>query len=507
MAVVDELVTLLGLKLDPKAVREAGLLNTLLGGVVLGAAAAGAALVSAATAVKGYAAAQALNIAETQRFADMLDLSFQKLQQLDYAAQAVGGSSEELRGDLEKLTKSMSSPIPGEYNQTLYMLGISARDASGKLRSADDVLLSIADKLQGMSKQRQLQFADRLGLSQTSLRLIQQGRGGIQQLTREASELGIVLDKEAGQQALGFQRTLTRLQATVQGLGRALTAALLPSLESSVKWLSEWVRGNRELIASGIRQVVEGVGLGFQMVGDALKKVWDIVQRIVGPFSGFTKNLDATRAIAVAVAIALGGMAIAVAAWIAPFAAAAAGVAAFVLVLEDLYTYFTGGESVIGDWVKAFQEAYPNIAAVLGGIADAVKWVVSLLADVLPPVLKSLLGGVEKLFGFWLNNINLLITAYDKFIGLFRSAPEAMMKLFDSMGSGLAITANALASPVPGSVAASAARAGGGQAGNVTIQVNGAGDPAAVGNEVVRQSGLGESMQSVAPGLTGPQVG
>jgi hypothetical protein len=56
-------------------------------------------------------------------------------------------------------------------------------------------------------------------------------------------------------------------------------------------------------------------------------------------------------------------------------------------------------------------------------------------------------------------------------------------------------------------VAASAARAGGGQAGNVTIQVNGAGDPAAVGNEVVRQSGLGESMQSVAPGLTGPQVG
>lgn len=507
MAVVDELVTLLGLKMDPKAVREAGLLNSLLGGIVLGAAAAGAALVSAATAVKGYAAAQAMNIAETQRFADMLDVSFEKLQQLDYAAQAVGGSSQELRGDLERLAKSMSSPIPGEYNQTLYMLGISARDASGKMRSADEVLLSIADKLQGMSKQRQLQFADRLGLSQTSLRLIQSGRSGIQQLSREASDLGIVLDKEAGAHALSFQKTLTKLQATVQGIGTALTAALLPSLEASVKWFSEWIKANRELIATGIKQVVEGVGLGFQLVADAVKALWSVVQRILGPFTGFTKTLDATRAIAVAVAIALGGMAIAVAAWLAPFAAAAAAVAAFVLVLEDLYTYFTGGESVIGDWVKAFQQAYPNISAVLGKIVDAVQWLINLLADVLPPVLKALLVGVEKLFGFWLNNINLLVTAFDKFIGLFRSAPEALIKFFSGMSDGLAITANALASPVPGSVVAGAARGAQNQGNNVTIQVNGAGDPAAVGNEVVRQGGLGESMQSITPGLTGVQVG
>lgn len=507
--IVDELVTLLGLKADPKAAREAGLLQKLLGGVLVAAAAAGAALVSAATAIKGYAFTQAMAIADTKRFADTIDVSFERLQALEYAAKATGGSADELRGDLEKLTKSMSSPIPGEYNQTLYMLGISARDSSGKLRSADDVLLSIADKLQGMSKQRQIQFADRLGLSQTSLRLIQSGRVGINQLTKEAFDLGIVLDKQTGERALKFQTTLNKLQATIQGIGSTLSAALLPSLEKSVKWFSEWIKANRDLISTGITQIIEGVALGFQMIGSALSALWAWVQKILGPFTIFSKQLDTVQAIAVAVAIALGGMAVAVIAWLTPFAAAAAAVAAFVIVLEDLYTYLNGGESLIGEWADAFTKAYPSIAAVIGGITDAVKWLINLLGDVLPPVIKALLGGVEKLFSFWLSNINLLLTAYDRFLGLFRSAPDALVKFFAGMGNGLAITANAMASPIPGSVVAGAARAGGsgaGAAGNVTIQVNGAGDPSAVGAEVVRRAGLGESAQSIVPGMTGPQA-
>lgn len=504
--IVDELVTLLGLKADPKALKEAGLIKTALVGIVSGAVAAGAALASAAAAVQAYALNQADSIAEGRRFADMLDVSYERLQALEYAAGSVGGSTQELRADLEKLTKSMSSPIPGEYNQTLYMLGISARDASGKLKSADEVLLSIADKLGPMSKQRQLQFAERLGLSQTSLRLIQQGRQGVQQLTAEAYNLGIVLDKETGDRALKFQTSLHKLRGTFDAVGKAVTAGLLPALESSVKWLSEFIARNRELISTGIQQVVEGVGKGFKLFGDALQVLWGYLQKVLGPFDGFVKNLDATQVIAVAVAVALGGAALAVAAWVAPFAAAAAAVTAFVLVLEDLYTYFQGGDSLIGEWVSSFQEAYPNLSKILGAIAE-------LLADIGEHKLKSLIDWIQTLwgvakavFGGIESLISGIFTVADKLVGLFRAAPDALKSLGNFLTPGLNIAASAMA-PVPGSVVASTARNGAGAAGVPTVgtlNINGAGDPVAVGNEVARSLSWGESLQTVAPGFTGP---
>lgn len=516
MAVIDELVTLLGLKLDPKAVREAGLLKAALGGIVTGAVAAGAALAAAAAAVQTYAMGQAESIAEGKRFADMLDVSFEKLQALEYAATALGGSSQELRSDLEKLTKSISSPIPGEYNQTLYLLGISARDASGKLKGADEVLLNIADKLSSMSKQRQLQFAERLGLSQTSLRLIQQGRGGIQQLTAEAQSLGIVLDKQTGEQALKFQTTLAKLRGTVEGIGKAITAGLLPALEAGVKWLSEWIAANRQIIASGIQQIVEGVARGFALFGSAVGALWDVLKRVIGPFDGFVKNLDATQAIAVAVAVALGGVVLAVAAWVAPFAAAAAGVAAFVVVLEDLYTFFQGGDSLIGEWVQSFTDAYPNIARVMGGLISWAKEVISLYGAGLPSAFADLWEGIKLPFKFILFVVDKLVAGIDLLIGglgrlnsMGSQLPDAFRALGNFLAPGLGITAGAMASPIPGSVISSTARGGGG-AGTPTVgtlNINGAGDPVAVGNEVARQLSWGESLQSVAPGMLGPQVG
>ena len=509
MAVIDELVTLLGLKLDPKAVREAGLLKSALGGIVTGAVAAGAALAAAAAAVQTYAMGQAESIAEGKRFADMLDLSFEKLQALEYAATALGGSSQELRSDLEKLTKSMSSPIPGEYNQTLYLLGISARDASGKLKGADEVLLNIADKLSGMSKQRQLQFAERLGLSQTSLRLIQQGRGGIQQLTAEAQSLGIVLDKQTGEQALKFQTTLAKLRGTVGGIGKAITAGLLPALEEGVKWLAEWIAANRQIIASGIQQIVEGVARGFSLFGSAVGALRDVLKRIIGPFDGFVKNLDATQAIAVAVAVALGGVVLAAAAWVAPFAAAAAGVAAFVVVLEDLYTFFQGGESLFGEWVQSFTDEYPNLAKVIGGIISLLGDLVGWAADKAPAAFKLLGTVIAAPFKFAAAALDLLISGVDKLIGIVQAAPEAFRSVAAFLTPGLNITAGAMASPIPGSVISSTSRGGGGTGAPTvgTLNINGAGDPVAVGNEVARQLSWGESLQSVAPGMLGPQVG
>lgn len=509
--IIDELVTILGLKADPKAAREAGLLKSALGGITNIALAVGAALAAAATAVQAYAFRQVEGIAEAKRFADSLDLSYTRLQELEFAARSTGGSAEDLRGDLERLTKSMSSPIPGEYNQTLYMLGISARDASGKMRSADEVLLSIADKLAGMSKQRQLQFADRLGLSRTSLRLIQEGRDGIAALSGEARSLGVVLDSGTGDQAVRAQRALEGLRAAVAATGTTLAAALLPGLESGVKALGAWIGKNRELIASGLRQFVEGVAGGFGIVADGVGLLVAGIKKLIGPVEFLNRHFDATQLIAVAVAGALVALVAAAAYAAAPFLAIAAAVGAVVLVVEDLYTYFRGGPSLIGGWVDAFKAAYPNLAQVIGSIGKLITWLAGLGADLAKGAfakfvadLSNKLQALEKIVGG-------VLTAFDK-LAAFLSMPgvgAAVGAMLPGVG-GLVQAHVAASAAVPAGVMAEASRNGraSGNSGPLvgTLNINGAGDPMAVGDAVSRSLGLGESVQSITPGMTGPGV-
>lgn len=490
--IVDELVTLLGLKLDPKSLREAGLLKGAITGITTAAVLAGTALAAAAAAVQAYAFAQAQNVAESKRFADSLDINFEKLQALEYAAKASGGSAAELRADLEKLTKSMSSPIPGEYNQTLYMLGISSRDAAGKMKSADDLLLDIATKLQGMSKQRQMQFADRLGLSQTSLRLIQQGRKGIAELTSEAYALGVVLDKETGDRALKFQRRLQKLRASVDAVGTAVMSALLPALESAGDALGRWLGQNRELIAQGVQQVIEGVGRGFGMVGDALSWMWAQVLKLTGPFGELTGHFDAMQVIALAVAAAITAAGIAAAVAAAPYLAMAAAVAAVVLAVDELYTYLNGGDSVIGEWVDSFKQAYPMLSKYLGGLADLAGTLAKVFGSALVDNLKVLWGVAKATLGGIVGLLDLMVSVTDKVVGFFTSL------------GGSSTAAAPVSSTLPASVMASVMRPGGSGGAGATVIVNGAGDPAAVGYEVAGRLGLGGEVQSVVPGMTGP---
>src|SRR5215213_6044201 len=162
MSIVDELVTLLGLKVDPKATGQAADFNKVLNGIKDGAVAMGAALITAATTFKAYAITQAYAIDEAGKFADSVRISYERLQELEYATKRSGGNVQDLRSDMATLNKTMATMMPGQYNAGMMMMGISSRDAAGKIKTADEILLSVADKMQGMSKRRQIQLADKL---------------------------------------------------------------------------------------------------------------------------------------------------------------------------------------------------------------------------------------------------------------------------------------------------------------------------------------------------------
>lgn len=527
MSIVDELVTLLGLKVDPKAKGEASAFGKVLGGVVTAAAAAGAALSAAAGAVQAYAVMQAEAIDKSGKMADAFGINFQAFQELEYAARQSGAEVEEFRTDLENLSKTLVD------NDALKEMGISAKTATGELKTTDQVIMDIATKFESLSKGEQNAFNDKLTLSPSALKLLQQGGKGIQALRDQAKQLGIVLDDNAKNKAARFQSSLISARSVVDGLGKAISVSLLPAMADSIEAFTGWIGKNREFISSAITQVVDGVAKGFTMFGDAIKYLYAQFEKLVGPLDAVLGPIDATQAIAIAAAIAFGALAVATVAATWPFLAIAAAIAGVVIILDDLYSAFTGGASIIGGWADAFAEAFPAITAGLKDIAGvaadsaaliaedfliAVKQIVAFFVDLASLVIDSitsLMKGIEKIIAganpftvlpeMFKEQLDLVLgfagKYADKIVGMFKGlfGDEEV----DAPGSA----PSSAPSSAPMSTDAMKGGVGGVQNNTANITVNGAGDPAAVANEVVKKGGLGQALQQSSPGLTGPVTG
>lgn len=514
--IVDELVTLLGLRQDPRAVGEAREFKGLLDGILKGAALLGTALAGAAKALQIYAARQAQAIDTGAEFAEMLGISYQRLQELEYAITLSGGSADVLRADLERLQEMMRNPATGDLNKGLVALGINVRDATGEFRAADDVLLDIAKRFETLSKPQQAQFARSLRLSPATVRLLQNGRKGLADLAKEARELGLVMDDTAAQKAARFGDSFDRVRAIVDAVGKSISVSLLPGLTDTADAFAEWVKRNREFIQSGVRQVVEGVGRGFEMIGDAVGTAWRWLQRFLPAGEQLNKTLDATQAIAIAVALAMASVAVAVLAATWPTLAVTAAIAALVLVVEDLYAWLNDGESIIGGWVQSFKDAYPELAEALTGLYNLLDSIGALVRGALVEAFKFLGDIAMTVLGTWVKALNVVLKTVNAIIGAVKSpdlgqfgttfggaVPEGRPSIYASPEEWAAWRTR---SAVPAGVAAGAARGGAGGDRNTTINVNGAGNPMAVADEVVRRGGLGETVQTNSPGMFGPMV-
>lgn len=540
MSVVDELVTLLGLEVDPKAQGAASGFGKILGGVVTAAAAAGAALAAAASAVGAYAVMQADAIDKSGKMADAFGINFQAFQELEFAAQQSGAEVEEFRMDLENLSKTLDD------NDALKEMGISAKDATGKLRSTDEVLMDIAKKFETLSKGEQNQFTDKLGLSPSALKVLQKGGKGLQDLRDQAKSLGIVLDDNAKNKAAKFQSSLISARSVVDGLGKSISVSLLPAMADSLDAFTAWIGKNREFISASIKQVVDGVAQGFSMFGDAVSYVYRQVVKFIGPMDDALEGLDATQAIAIAVAIAFGALAVAVLAATWPFIAAAVAIAAVIVILDDLYSAFNGGDSVIGGWISQFTEAFPAITAgilslldtlgevaafLYGSMGESIKFFAGVFGDVISAVvelvknflvtLEAIMSGANPfgaLSDFFQKEFDIILDLAGKigkkitglFSGLF-GEEEVSVSASGAETQGQDAKGSSVSAPVQASapISAGVIKAGGStsQTNTNTFNINGAGDPAAVANEVVKKGGLGQTLQQSSPGMTGPVTG
>lgn len=478
MPVVDELVTLLGLEADPAAKGEAKSFEAALEGVRNVALAAGAALVTLAGGTFALSKKFASSADESGKFAESVGIGVQKLEELEFASDRVGGSASDLRGDLEGLAQRFGSANTG----------IDA------LIKQFDGLTDIQAKLAGSS----------FGISESTIRLLRRGADGIADMRAEFRALGGGLPEEATVRAEEFNHQWLNLMASVRGVTNIVQTSLLPAFSGSTQALRQFLVSNRKLIAGGLTTFITGVLNGFSDFGKILNAIEGYLRPLIGGLDSLVGSLETVDTIANLVTGTLALLAL----LLLPIAIKIALITAAAVVLgvaiDDLLTFIKGGDSVIGRFFDSFEARFPALVTLLRYVASVFKEVFGAIvegAGLVGDAIANAFPDLEKM----LKRLGEMLSIKGRIVGaldLINSGAE----LLGFGAPGASAPAPTLA-PVPASTVNNTSNSSNVRGGTTTINIHGAGDPRGVAAEVVRKSGLGGTLQILSPGQRAPRSG
>lgn len=346
--IIDELVVALGFELDEDSKKEiddfqvnmTGTID-LLKKVALGAVAVGGAIT--------YMTKQmAESNDELGKNAQRIGIEVEELDALSHAMEIATGSSEGLGESMITYSRNLSEAMRGTGSaiEVLGMLGLDAHELSKDVAGSIGV---IADRLKDFSKQEQIEFAEKLGIGNLQL-LLDRGSDGIDQLTKEAIELGVVSEKQfKNSEKLNdsWARGLRVLKAFSRELGDLVSVELDAFIESFVamnKDIKEFTRNVLSLIRDlgGLAQILKVVGITLAsifslglllLIGQATTYVFAFVKAI----DMAKVALITLKATAYAELLLIGAL-----------------VAGVILIFEDLWTSLKGGKGLFNTLYQEF---------------------------------------------------------------------------------------------------------------------------------------------------------
>lgn len=335
------------------------------------AAGMGAALMGASSAIAAPLAAavnQFIGVGDQlDKMAARTGISVEALSQLKYAAGASGTSLETLEGSVRKMQKGVDDLQSG--NQTAIAnfgrLGLTMADLAGQ--SPDKQFEIVADRIAAIEDpaQRAAAAMDIFGKSGAELLpLMAGGAAGIQDLRRQAEQLGLTLSTEDASAAAKLGDTLDALRQVISGMITQIGAALAPVVtEVAGRILAvavsvgRWIRENRELAvtAAKVAAVIGAVGAGLVALGAA------------GAMGAMV--LTGLASIGGMIATIFGGVVAVLGAIVSPLGLLVAGVAAAAV---WFFRFTEAGRSMVSVVGTQLAALFAFVKDVFGGIVDAI---------------------------------------------------------------------------------------------------------------------------------------
>ena len=223
------------------------------GALIMGAGAAvGGAVFSAGKSVADYAGS-------VKDASESTGVNTEAWQKMTYAAKISGIEQEKLMTWMVKFDKVLTDAAGGSKTagQIFKDLGISVKDASGKMRAPEAVFEDVAELLANVEDGATKTAAACAFFGKSGaelLPMLNEGRNGLQGLYRTAEETGNVLANETLTAADEFGKSLDAVKLQAQGVMLQLGSALIPVLSEMKDWLSgvigkvgDWLKANPEL--------------------------------------------------------------------------------------------------------------------------------------------------------------------------------------------------------------------------------------------------------------------
>ena len=323
-------------------------------------------------------------------------LQAEAYQELGFAADRSGVSIEQLETAMKRqaLVAGQTAQGTGEAKDAYKALGISVVGSTGALKSQEQLLYETADALAGVTNDTErAALASRIfGESGANLLpLLNQGSAGIEALRLEARELGFVLDEEATRRSEQFIDSLTDLKAIGVGLRNIIGSALIPVVTEIAHEVREWYIANKEVIEQKLEVWVGKLTAFVQSAREEVARITEVmggwektlgfISKAVGALAAAWAAFRAGKAI---YAIGAAFTALSAPIWtsIGIIAAVVAWFGALYLVLEDIWTFVTGGKSVTGEFLESLGLDEETLAAV-NRLLDAARGLAGSLGELL----------------------------------------------------------------------------------------------------------------------------
>jgi len=339
-------------------------------------------------------------------------VSVEALARFKKAASVSGIDIEGVSKKLVKLSKGMfdaANTGKGPASEAFKTLGISATDASGKLKSSEQVMLEVANRFKTMPD----------GAEKTAIALQLFGKAGAD-LIPMLNMGGEAIDKMSSKMTTAFAKKadeysdkLAILQGKIGGIGTSIAIALLPALD---------------LLANVLTTVV-----------DLFTKLPGPLQAIVGSFTLLAISLAVLAPLFVTIgaavsAIVASGLAATIAGWAGALVPLLGSLGTLGQLLVGIFTGPVGWAALLvaaGVALFAFRKQIGDFLAWVGrGFSDAFSAVGSFVGSVWQGiasgfdkfVMQPLKAGLRGIAQFAASAMNGVILAINKVIGGINSA-------------------------------------------------------------------------------------
>lgn len=256
----------------------------------------------------GYDAAQ--NADELNTLSKQTGISTDELQKMQYAADLVDVSVDDITGALKKL-KTKIDPS----NKSLAALGVSATNADGSLRDATDVFNDVLVALSGIENETERDQAamELFGKSADSLAgIIDDGGQALRDYGQQAEDLGLILDQDTLDSLNETNDTIDQMKAQISATMAVIGAKVLPVIQPLLEKAGELIANVAQKLSEldpGIMETilkVVGVAAALAPVITIGGKLLTGLGSIVSTIGTVVGVLGGPLTLAIAAAVAIG---------------------------------------------------------------------------------------------------------------------------------------------------------------------------------------------------------